>query len=766
MQINEDTLQAFMGLFRGRNDCWGSVEGKSNKEAVTESHYKTHLEGKKSLGIYPLLDDGTCHFAAIDLDEKDFDKAVAIRTKLVDQMVPAYIAESKGKGYHIYVFAVDAFITKDIRRVLQDTLDSLKIKAEVFPKQDKLDERTPYGNYINLPCFGATRQFWSTDLKLIPLETAIDQFKFTPEESVLRIIKELPAVKPPRPKKSPKMLIKRHPPCIEAILGGVSEGARDEAAFALARHYLDCQISPDEVEMLLNVWDERNHPPINDPIMLRTKVESAEKGYAFGCSSIIDNPMLVGFCVGEEECPWLKETKTEFRAYFEERPDIRPALDFADNTVYVTVPMDIDIPVKKKTKGSEEVIGVKKARRLVTITSDKEMFPTSEDTFMDRGLTLVGSIQVPTRRWSLASIQEFIKGNINSEIKEVYHMIKQEYELYMDFSLEITATYASLWVIGTYFFPVFTAFPYTYFGGVREAGKTKMLALTQQMAFNSISSGNISTASIFRIVEGSRATLLIDEAEKLGATDRGQEFKNILNASYKPGNPVYRTEKNSRDQFIVTAFDAYSPKMLANISGLEDVLESRVIPWNLMRTLSPEIANREIDSNDKKWQQLRDKLYILALTKWKQVKETYDNTASINGINARSWEIWKPIVALAELCDVSDGIIAYAKEQSIEKLYESTVEAADSVLLSALVSLVGEDGYYSVRDIKAQMAESYGETYKWLTNEWIGRAMKRQEFKKKRRMGGGVQYYLDGTTINLRAERMGFKLKKQLDLEV
>jgi len=159
VEVEQATIEAFASLFKGRLDVWGSVEGKSNKEAVTTEHYRAHLEGKKSLGIYPLLDDGTCPFAAIDLDEKDFDKAVAIRTKLVDQMVPAYIAESKGKGYHIYVFAVDAFITKDIRRVLQDTLDSLKIKAEVFPKQDKLDERTPYGNYINLPCFGATRQF-------------------------------------------------------------------------------------------------------------------------------------------------------------------------------------------------------------------------------------------------------------------------------------------------------------------------------------------------------------------------------------------------------------------------------------------------------------------------------------------------------------------------------------------------------------------------------------------------------------------------------
>ena len=1231
MEVDQITIEAFSSLLKGRTDCWGSVEGKSNKETVTEEHYRAHLEGKRSLGIYPLLDNGTCYFAAIDLDEKDFNKTVAIRNRLVEQFIPAYISESKTKGYHIYVFALEAFVARDIRRVLQHTLDSLNIKAEIFPKQDMLDETTPIGNYINLPCFGATRQFWTTDLKIVPLSSAVAQFKFTPEESILRIIKELPVEKPVKPKKtSLKKMIRRHPPCIEKIFGGVGKGARDEAAFALARHYLDWQMPPSDILNMLKVWDEKNQPPFNDSKLLETKIESAEKGYAFGCSSIVDNPMLAEFCVGEDECSWLRETKTEFKAYFEERPDIRPALDFVDNTVYITIPMDIDVPITKKTKGSEEVIGVKKARRLVTITSDKEIFPTGEDTFMDRGLTLIGSLQVPTRRWSLESVREFISGNnTNLEIKDTFQVIKQKYRYYMDFEQDITFSLAALWVIGTYFFPLFTAYPYVYFGGVREAGKsvdgntpmltnrgimsvseiidktlesssirdgeyeisydnpydisipifnsatfkvewqkpkafirhpaprqlikfttysgkeitvtedhsllsyrndkiieirgselkikdvllsvkniphieektsinisdyitqstatnsklipelikldkdlgyflgwflaegsasektgyiqfsnhntevlellaeishkifklegsigtnvfylvnknlsrwlkkicyipnnqvqrqyhkdgaqwkrlpsfafsaprdfissllggyfsgdgyiakeitvaskskglifgvssllltlgigastrihrnkkygnsyelkvltndnhkftelipvigkefklrdicwgrtdslkqfgslfkslqrglsaegigignkihshsvrrvmsrgvasqivstaeralikreeqiigakdaldkikillgadvffdevksicevqpsnnyvydfstdnetfiagnivahnTKMLTLTQQMAFNSISSGNISTASIFRIVEGSRATLLIDEAEKLSFTDRGQEFRNILNASYKPGNPVYRTEKNSREQFIVTAFDAYSPKMLANISGLEDVLESRVIPWVLLRTLDTQIANREIDTGDSSWQEIRDRLYMLALTKWKEVKEIYDNTKPVEKVKARNWEIWKPIIALAELCGIKDEMITCAQVKSEEKIYESSVEADDSLLIRALLDIVKSDDYYTRKAIQSSLVENYydGISPKWLSGEWLGRHLKRQGLAiNKRRNSNGVSYHLTPEMIKVAATRMGV-LNTYIDMEI
>ena len=62
--------------------------------------------------------------------------------------------------------------------------------------------------------------------------------------------------------------------------------------------------------------------------------------------------------------------------------------------------------------------------------------------------------------------------------------------------------------------------------------------------------------------------------------------------------------------FIVEDYDLYSPKMLANISGIEDVLEDRCITIILKRTRNKEKGNREIDITDYQWQEIRDKLYI------------------------------------------------------------------------------------------------------------------------------------------------------------
>lgn len=198
-EIDKEIVESFWYLFRGRTDAWGSVEGRSNKETVSIANYEEHLQGSVSLGVYPLLDDGTCHFFGVDLDEKNLDKARAIRQELAGLSIHAYIAQSKSKGFHIYGFADDVFIARDIRKVLKYILDKLGIKAEVFPKQDALGPDLPLGNYINLPCFGSTRPFLTGDGKAVPLKTALGRIKGTPQEAIDNILKALPKKRPKAP---------------------------------------------------------------------------------------------------------------------------------------------------------------------------------------------------------------------------------------------------------------------------------------------------------------------------------------------------------------------------------------------------------------------------------------------------------------------------------------------------------------------------------------------------------------------------------------
>ena len=124
------------------------------------------------------------------------------------------------------------------------------------------------------------------------------------------------------------------------------------------------------------------------------------------------------------------------------------------------------------------------------------------------------------------------------------------YLKYLDYRNSSTYSFLALWVIGTYFFPIFKAYPYVCFSG-KESAMTKCLPITQQMAFNAVQSSNIDSSSLYSIVEGQRATFLIDEAEtsiksKEHGEDRWLYLRQLLRDGNKPGNPVPPPEKNGK----------------------------------------------------------------------------------------------------------------------------------------------------------------------------------------------------------------------------
>ncbi len=314
IELHKDTIEAFAALFKGRTDSHGRVN-ECVYEPVILQHYEKHLKGEINLGVYFLLDDHTCHFAAIDLDVKDFVQAKAIRDELGKSSIPAYIAASKSKGYHIYCFAFDKFKAVEIRQVLKHVLDKLKIKAEVFPKQnyhqpDDPDGTKHPGSYINLPSFGYTRPFLSGDMREVKLEVALKRIKYVPQESIDRVLQTLPKEKPLEPKKVERKR-KEHPPCLKGISQGVDEQQRESAALALAKHYLIQFYEPGKVFWLLQEWDTKNKPPLNNETFMENTVRAAEKYRGSFCSLIKDKPTISIFCVGDEKCDWPKPKKLE-----------------------------------------------------------------------------------------------------------------------------------------------------------------------------------------------------------------------------------------------------------------------------------------------------------------------------------------------------------------------------------------------------------------------------------------------------------------------
>ena len=132
-------IALFRSLFRGREDVyarrWENPKGDSgyspadikdwkaiNKSRpedrkkvhqqtrkflpVTDAVIESHLLGKETVGVYPLLPDETCWFLAADFDKKTWEyDSLAFLETCQALGVPAALERSRsGKGGHIWIF--------------------------------------------------------------------------------------------------------------------------------------------------------------------------------------------------------------------------------------------------------------------------------------------------------------------------------------------------------------------------------------------------------------------------------------------------------------------------------------------------------------------------------------------------------------------------------------------------------------------------------------------------------------------------------------
>jgi len=428
---------------------------------------------------------------------------------------------------------------------------------------------------------------------------------------------------------------------------------------------------------------------------------------------------------------------------------LHPAIGVVDGMAYV----GISLPAKKKSKKGKTY----RSKQLCFITSNRELIKVTEEELEQRQWALAYSVVEVEQRWSSESVKRFLDGDEEVDPIEVYNLIRGTWKKYLEFTEEEIYDFMTIWTIGTYFFHLFNAYPYVYVGGVKASGKTKTLTIVSYMAFNSIPSMSVTSSVLFRLIQGTRGTFIIDESDILASAERAADIKSILYSGYKRGMKAYRSEKSRNEKIVPQGFEVYSPKILANIQGLEDVLEDRVIPIVMLRSINPAIANTSPNPEDPIWQQIRDKLYVLFLTRYKDVIKTkeeierYVQTGSTEGasevvkeivetfkeenvyvvngsgevsevsevselgkhtikaffMNGRDFELWLPILSIisfmyclpnsqtthTSLSTPLKSIIRWIARKMKERLTENVTETADVILIDSLRKMVSSENW-------------------------------------------------------------------------
>ena len=147
-----------------------------------------HLAGKHTVGIYPLLQDDTCHLLAVDFDEAEWrDDVQAFAQSCQELGVPVALEISRsGQGAHAWVFFANPVSARDARRlgtaIITHTCArtrqlSLASYDRLFPNQDTMP-KGGFGNLIALPLQKAPRENGCSVFVDIELRPYVDQWNF------------------------------------------------------------------------------------------------------------------------------------------------------------------------------------------------------------------------------------------------------------------------------------------------------------------------------------------------------------------------------------------------------------------------------------------------------------------------------------------------------------------------------------------------------------------------------------------------------------
>jgi hypothetical protein len=418
-------------------------------------------------------------------------------------------------------------------------------------------------------------------------------------------------------------------------------------------------------------------------------------------------------------------------------PLLSPALGFQRDVALVTV----------------SVIERTKDNRLNTqpylVTSSREMVRLSEAQVIPINGKEVALRVLPEgseflMRWRFADIQRFLKGEIVHP-GQLFKTVHDLFTRYVDFKSPVESAILTLWTIGTYFYTMFPAYPYLALNGPKNSGKSTVMRVLQPLAFNMVTTSDPTGPSMFRLIHYTSCTVGIDEAERYhNPKDPGmQQIRQLLNSGYKQGMPAIRL---IGEDMKPQAFDVYSPKILAAIMGMEDILASRCIAIPMRRTdkMMPSFPP------DFDGAAVRHLLYTLALTAFPQVYTNYFERPQLHTLHNRSGELWSPLVALAAYFEeegrvkgLLDAIAAAAENDEQISQGKALSEREESVLQALEIMTRGQDGVVWIKAgvLREQVARLIGQPADKLGDaQWIGHILKRlhllDEAGRKRGMDG------------------------------
>jgi Protein of unknown function (DUF3631) len=227
------------------------------------------------------------------------------------------------------------------------------------------------------------------------------------------------------------------------------------------------------------------------------------------------------------------------------------------------------------------------------------------------------------------------------------------------------------WLLASWSFLVWDRFPHlAVWSPTKRCGKTRFLTVLRLVSRNPLLAANLSPAVLYRVVARRRPTLLVDEAQNLirRNSESAEALRELLLAGIDRDASVLRCGGPNYEQIL--DFSIYSPKVIALIDKLDDVLADRCIAVRMDRRQPGDaIAQFRSRTAELDGRELARKVLRWANDNEEKLAGTYDQLAPFPLQNDRMAELLLPLQAILT--------IAAPKRLSELEVFASETDEAD-----------------------------------------------------------------------------------------
>jgi hypothetical protein len=348
----------------------------------------------------------------------------------------------------------------------------------------------------------------------------------------------------------------------------------------------------------------------------------------------------------------------------------------------------------------------------------------------------------------------FEKGEIEFPAKnEVFSEVFGKILYYWWYSDERYYVLVACWVIGTYFHRLFAFYPALNPQGQRQTGKTTLLDVITQCAWNPTGRETaVREADLFRTIEGTRGTYVLD-ITMLDKSKDTRDVIDVIETGTEAGGRVRRIHPKTGKPM---EFETYGPKAIATRYELPFV--AKCIRIITEQAPSPEYAKRRaLIPFDKDWLHIKELLVKATIKYWREVQEAYESLEQTDKLYGRAFNYWAPLLAVCRVFAPKkfNGLLKLAEEDAEKAEKGDRLSEVEAAVLAVLSEVKGEDeGQKTVTILLKELTQKVQNIVPWV-KDWhivVSALENLGVTQRKYHTSKGVQYQINLEKVKLKGD--------------